>query len=241
MRRRRTRRTCTDMRKSSFVGALLIAGVLITGACLWSSPQRVTGGGAEREPTESARRARLTSTSPAVRIAADENQTARAATSDGSDRPAATRRGSIVVRPLRLTPIPAGMSLDALARPEAMPGFGGFDLPATFSEVVARMKSEGVDPDWTSETEARILAETSSLTDQAVVSIHTECRVTVCGLLLVHSRPDIEFELPALEHLRERLDVQTPLVHTGFAQNGTRFTAIYFGRQAETAAVVESR
>ena len=91
------------------------------------------------------------------------------------------------------------------------------------------------------ETEARILADTSSLTDQAVVSIHTECRATVCGLLLVHSRPDVEFELPAFERLGERLDVRSPLVHTGFAQDGTRFTAVYFGRQAEAAAVVESR
>jgi hypothetical protein len=184
------------MKKSSFVGSMLIAGALIAGVSLWSSIQRVTSGGTEGEPTESAGRATLTSTSPDVRVEANENQTARAATSDGSDRPAATQRGSIVVRPLRLTPIPAGLSLDALARPEAMPGFGGFDLPPTFSDVVARLKSEGVDPDWTAETEARILAEASSLTDQAVVSIHTECRATVCGLLIVHSRPDVEFELP---------------------------------------------
>ena len=216
-----------DIMKSSFVGALLIAGVLIAGASLWSSIQRVTSGGTELKP----------STSPAVRLAANESQTALAATSDGSDRPAATRRGSIVVRPLRLTPIPAGVPLDALARPEAMPGVGGFDLPPTFSEVVARMESEGVDPDWSSGTEARILADTSSLADQSVVSIHTECRVTVCGLLLVHSRPDVEFALPAFEDFSERLDVQSPLVHTGFAQNGTRFTAIYFGRQAEAALV----
>ena len=229
------------MKQSSFVGALLIAVVLVAGAFLWFSIPRVTSRGSEAEPAESAGAPRLTYTSPAARVGANADQTARAATSDGSDRPAMTRRGSIVVRPLRLTPIPAGLSLDALARPEAMPGFGGFDLPPTFSEVAARLKSEVVDPDWTAETEARILAEASSLTDQAVVSIHTECRATVCGLLIVRSRPDVEFELPAFERLSERLDVRSPLVHTGFAQNGTRFTAIYFGRQTEAARAVETR
>jgi hypothetical protein len=229
------------MKKSSIVGALLIAGGLVASASLWYSIQRVTSGGTELTRTESAGGAILTSTNSAVRVEANENQAASGAAPDGSDRPAATRRGSIVVRPLRLTPIPAGVPLDALARPEAMPGFGGFDLPPTFSEVVARMESEGVDPDWSSGTEARILADTSSLADQSVVSIDTECRATVCGLLIVHSRPDVEFELPAFAHLSERLDAQSPLVHTGFAQDGTRFTAIYFGRRAEAAAVVESR
>ena len=218
------------MKKSLFVGSLLIAGVLVAGASFWFSIQRATSGGSEPQSTESAGRARLGNTSPAVRTDANEDQTARAVTSDGSDRSAATRRGSIVVRPLRLTSIPTGVPLDALKRPEAMPGFAGFDLPPAFSEVVARLQSEGVDPDWTSETEARILAEASALTDLAVVTIHTECRATVCGLLIVHSRPDVEFELPAFERLSERLDVQHPLVHTGFAQDGTRFSAIYFGR-----------
>ncbi len=229
------------MKKASFVGALLIAGVLAAGAFLRLSIERFTSGGSEAESTESADRGRLTSASPVVEVKANENQAARPATSDGSNRPPATRRNSIVVQPLSLTPIPPGMPLDALARPEAMPGLSGFDLPPTFSEIAARLKFEGTDPDWTAETEARILAEASSLTDLAVVTIHTECRVTMCGLLLVHSRPDVELELPPFESLSERLDVQRALVHTGIAQGGTRFTAIYFGRQAEAVGVVESR
>jgi len=219
------------MKKRSFVGLVLMLGVLVAYTSLWSPGQRVTSAGSEPELTESAGRA-LTETRPAARVKNNEDRGVAAAPG-AIERIAAARRRSSLVQPLRLTPIPTGVPLDALRRPQAMPGFGGFDLPPTFSETVARLKSEGIDSNWSSETEARILAETSSLTDQAVVSIQTECRTTLCGLLIVHSRPDVQFKLPNWESLGDRLDVQHPLMHTGFAQDGTRFTAIYFGRNPQ--------
>jgi hypothetical protein len=171
----------------------------------------------------------LTRLKPAVRVDKEENRTA-APRAGGIGALTATRVQSNPVEPIRLTLIPAGVPLDALARPQAMPGFGGFDLPPAFPETVARLNSKSVDPNWDSETEALTLGEVSSLIDQAVVSIHTECRATLCALLIVHSRQDVHFELPTWEALSDRLNVQRPLVHTGFAQDGTRFTAIYFGR-----------
>lgn len=122
---------------------------------------------------------------------------------------------------------------------EAIPGIKGFEIPAENPLVreVRRFVAENVDSAWSADMELRIFNEISQVSGLQIASLSVQCRATMCGVLLVHSdsdNPIIEF--PQLRDLGETLGLARQMGFTGFAEDGTLFTAIYVDRWDSSTA-----
>jgi hypothetical protein len=131
-------------------------------------------------------------------------------------------------------------------RTPALPSVPAFELGTYGQEAARALAAEFRDPAWAADMEGRIMDAIENLESLQVAKIEIECRMTACGLLLVHE-PDADKEQMSVigrirDALSEMLGFGGNSGVTSFRKSGD-FSAIYLthaeGREqyAEPAAV----